>query len=127
MLVSFFLTGAVLAGIGISLISLFACKHFYRLRIEQELTDLLGREQYQFTIIDVRDSQDFEQSHIERARNMPFSRTSDFFPSENMFERIIVFGPSDKAARAAARRISMNGYFNVSSYGAYRHWKGSKS
>lgn len=99
----------------------------HRRHVERELLELITQNQYQFTVLDVRDSKEFHRGHVLTASNIPFSQPKKYFPSENMFERIFVFGPNHRKAWLTARRLSKDGYFNVTYYGAYHHWKGPKS
>ena len=96
-----------------------------RRRIGREVGDLIAQDQCRYMILDVREENEFIQKHIADSLNIPFSRINGCFPTENMFERIIVFGPSRRKARTVSRRLDRNGYFNVTHFGAFRSWRGA--
>ncbi len=99
-------------------------QHFHRLNVEQELIRLLEKNEYQFTIIDVRDPIDFKTEHVPASLNNPYPLPQRFFPAENLFEKIFVFGPNQRTVQRSAKQLGENGYYNVTYYGAYHHWRG---
>ena len=96
-----------------------------RRRVGREVGSLITQDQCRYIILDVREENEFVKKHVAASRNIPFSRSGGCFPSENMFERIIVFGPTDRKARIISRRLDRTGYFNVTHFGAFRNWRGA--
>ncbi len=90
----------------------------------REITELIGQDQYEYTIIDVRERDDFSRSHMPAAKNIPHNTFDGGLPTENMFEKIFVYGPNGRIARRIARTLDRTGYFNVTCCGAFRGWKG---
>jgi|GEM_PF-1417656 len=95
-----------------------------RIRTRNELLELIGQDQYAYVILDVRTEEEFRRGRIPSAMNIPFDAARERFPSENMFERIYVYGPNRRRAGSVARFLYRNGYFNVTNYGGFRGWKG---
>ena len=96
-----------------------------RRRVGREVGSLITQDQCRYIILDVREENEFVKKHVAASRNIPFSRSGGCFPSENMFERIIVFGPTERKARIISRRLDRTGYFNVTHFGAFRNWRGA--
>lgn len=90
----------------------------------RELEYLLGQNLCEFTLIDIRTSGEYSSGHIPGALNVPVGECGDCLPSENMFQKIFVYGRSRRSAQKAAKILDENGYFNVTCYGAFRNWKG---
>ena len=85
---------------------------------------LISQDQYEYTILDIRNEGHFAEGHIPHAVNVPFEQINDRLPTENMFQQIYVYGQNRRKVRKAVRILDKSGYFNVTSYGAYRGWKG---
>jgi len=96
----------------------------YRLLVGRELKYLISQNQYDYTIIDLRRPEEFTRGHIPNALNIPYQQCLGYMPTENMFEKIYIYGRDRRSARKAARNLSSTGYFNVKYYGALRGWKG---
>ena len=121
------LTFAVLLGGVLSILcsTLMFGEMLRRRRIGREVGSLIKQDQCRYVILDVREENEFVEKHVAASRNIPFSRSGGCFPSENMFERIIVFGPTYRKARMISRRLDRTGYFNVTHFGAFRNWRGA--
>jgi len=90
----------------------------------RELTYLLGQDSFEYILIDIRKNRDFEKGHIPGAANVPYPDCLKYLPTENMFEKIYIYGKSRYRAREVAKNLNKTGYFNVSYFGAFRAWKG---
>jgi len=96
----------------------------HRIRRNRELIYLLGQENFEYILIDIRRVEDYEKEHIPGAFNVPYPESLNYLPSENMFERIYVYGQNRCRTREVVREMSDTGYFNVSYVGIFREWKG---
>ncbi len=96
----------------------------HRVLAGRELLYLTGQDSFEFILIDVRKTRDFERGHIPNAMNVPFPGCMEYLPTENMFEKIYIYGTSRHQARLVAIKLGITGYFNVSYFGAFRQWKG---
>ena len=86
---------------------------------------LTGQDQFKYILIDIRESCDYEKGHIPTAMNVPYPGCLEYLPTENMFEKIYIYGISRRRSRIVANRLDTTGYFNVSYFGAFRSWRGS--
>lgn len=84
---------------------------------------MLGQDQYEYILLDVRSLEAYEKDHLVPAVNVPFSDIESYMPCENMFEKIYVYGFNGRTARRAANILSLAGYFNVIAHGSYRSIK----
>ena len=117
---------AVAAAAGLFFLMLSASAAWLRrkVRLDREISGLLSQDQYEYTILDVRRNTDFTKSHVPASRNIPYDEFDGGLPTENMFEKIFVYGPNRRIARKVARTLDRTGYFNVTCYGSFRGWKG---
>lgn len=119
-----FLTGAATAAVLLIFIILLGYRIRHRFRIEKEIMYLIGQDQYEYILIDIRTPDAFAAGHIPNARNVPYEKCVTYLPTENMFEKIYVYGRSSRGARIIAKMLDTTGYFNVTYYGSFRSWKG---
>jgi rhodanese-related sulfurtransferase len=119
-----FLTGAATAAVLLIIILLLFYRIRHRLRISREMMYLLSQDQYEYLFIDIRSREEFAKGHIPNALNIPYVECSDLLPTENMFEKIYVYGKTRRKARIIAAVLDTTGYFNVAFFGAFRGWKG---
>ncbi len=91
----------------------------------QFLKRLIETQDTEYCLVDSRDVKDFEKSHIETARNVPYYSIEGNLPSENLFTIMIVYGYTKRSSLKAAEVLSELGYFNVVAFGAYSKWKNS--
>lgn len=103
---------------------LFVIRIRHRVLAGRELLYLTGQDSFEYILIDVRKTRDFERGHIPNAINVPFPGCMEYLPTENMFEKIYIYGTSRHQARLVALKLGNTGYFNVSYFGAFRQWKG---
>jgi rhodanese-related sulfurtransferase len=96
----------------------------YRVQVGRELHYLIGQKQFDYTIIDIRGGNEFVRGHIPNALNIPYQQCLGYMPTENMFEKIFVYGRNRRSARRAALSLSSTGYFSVKYFGPFRCWKG---
>ena len=96
----------------------------HRILTGREMLHLIGQSQYEYILIDIRSSREYETGHILNAQNVPFPECPGYMPTENMFEKIFVYGQSRRSARIVAKMLDETGYFNVTFYGAFRGWRG---
>ncbi|RKX75616.1 MAG: hypothetical protein DRP70_07925 [Spirochaetes bacterium] len=106
----------------IIIISVVRIRH--RVLAGRELLYLTGQDSFEYILIDVRRTRDYKKGHIPNALNVPFPGCMECLPTENMFEKIYIYGKSRHQARLVARKLGNTGYFNVSYFGAFRQWKG---
>ncbi len=106
----------------IMILSVVRIRH--RILAGRELLYLTGQDSFEYILIDIRGVQDYEEGHIPNALNVPFPECMDYFPTDNMFEKIYIYGKSRYQAQLVARKMGITGYFNVSYFGAFRQWKG---
>ena len=121
----FFITAAASA-LATVLVMLLVRWILYRIRTGRKLAELIGQDQFEYIIVDVRSASEYETSRITGARNLPAATLDGNLPTEKMFEPIYVYGRSWRQARRAARFLDETGYFNVTCYGGFRGWKGPK-
>ena len=81
----------------------------HRILTGREMLHLIGQSQYEY---------------ILNAQNVPFPECPGYMPTENMFEKIFVYGQSRRSAQIVAKMLDETGYFNVTFYGAFRGWRG---
>jgi len=96
----------------------------HRVLVERELMYLIGQDSFEYILIDIRGSQDYERAHIPSAFNVPYPNCLEYLPTENMFKKIYIYGRNRYQSRVTAKKMSITGYFNVSWFGAFREWKG---
>lgn len=121
-----FILGALFFGILIISIyfSLFSKKKIINYRKKDQLARLISQQNFDFLLIDVRDEESYEKSHIPSAVNIPYERLLKSLPVENMFLTIIVYGDKGKLSRKAVDFLSDSGYFNVTCFGSLSRWRG---
>jgi rhodanese-related sulfurtransferase len=90
----------------------------------RELDYLIRQDDFEYILIDIRKNRDYMKGHIPNALNVPYPDAQGFLPTENMFEKIYIYGENLRQARSVARQMGITGYFNVSYFGAFRKWKG---
>lgn len=117
-------TGIATVPILILIILLLVTRIRHRFLVRKVLLYLIGQDQYEYILIDIRGSREFNRGHIPNAQNVPFAECPGYLPTENMFEKIIVYGRSRRRARMVAKMLDKTGYFNVSFYGSFRSWNG---
>ncbi len=96
----------------------------HRILAGRELLYLTGQDSFEYILIDVRKTLEYKKGHIPNAMNVPFPGCMEYLPTENMFEKIYIYGESRYQARLVARKMGITGYFNVSYFGAFKQWKG---
>lgn len=96
----------------------------HRVLAGRELIYLLGQYHFEYILIDIRRNQDFIKGHIPNALNVPYPDCLNYLPTENMFEKIYIYGNTRRQARNTAKTLGITGYFNVSYFGAFRSWRG---
>jgi rhodanese-related sulfurtransferase len=119
-----FYTGAATATVLLILTLLIYYRIRHLIRTGRELSYLIGQDQFEYTLIDVGSPEDFARGHIPSARNVPYQECTGFFPTENMFEKIYVYGRNRRKARIVAKMLDTTGYFSVTLYGTFRSWRG---
>ena len=121
-----FIFGALFSGIILITLyfSLFGKKKIINYRRNDQLFRLISQENFEFLLLDIRDKEEFAESHIPRAKNIPYEKLISSLPIENMFLTIIVYGANRKKNRMAAEHLSDMGYFNVTCFGSITRWKG---
>ena len=97
-----------------------------RRKVGDELIELISQNQYEYTVLDVRSREKYLKSHVDTALNVPYPESKNYYPTENMCERIIIYGSNDYVARSTARALSRNGYFNITHLGTYKYWENLK-
>lgn len=93
-------------------------------RKRERLKHLISQKDFEYLLIDIRSSRDYEKGHIPTAVSIPYETLLTSLPVENMFLTIIVYGDKGKTTNEATRYLSKNGYFNVTSFGAFSRWDG---
>lgn len=74
-------------------------------------------------IIDVREPDEYSQSHIENAYNVPYTSITDISKLDiNLDSKIIVYCQSGNRSRMAANRLIEMGYTNVYDMGGIIYW-----
>lgn len=74
-------------------------------------------------IIDVREPDEYSQSHIENAYNVPYTSITDISKLNiNLDSKIIVYCQSGNRSRMAANRLIEMGYTNVYDMGGIIYW-----
>ncbi len=116
--------GVVSISILLVIILLLVSRIRHRILTGRELLYLLDQDQYEYILIDIRSKCEFEKGHIRNALNVPLPECPGYLPTENMFEKIYVYGRSRRSARNVAKMLDKTGYFNVTFYGAFCGWKG---
>jgi rhodanese-related sulfurtransferase len=121
-----FTLGALFSGILLITIyfTLFSKKKIINYKRKDQLARLISQQNFEFLLIDIRDEEDYNFSHIPTAVNIPYKKLISSLPVENMFLTIIVYGGSRKISRIATDSLSDSGYFNVTSFGSLSRWKG---
>lgn len=118
----------ITAAIALPVLLMFTLMMIGRLRSRRHLvltvSALICQQQYEYTILDIRNEGHFAEGHIPHAVNVPFEQIKDRLPTENMFQQIYVYGSNRWKVRQAVGILDRSGYFNVTPYGAYRSWKG---
>ena len=104
--------------------TLFSRRKIINYRRNDHLERLISQKDFEFLLIDLRSVEEYEKSHIPTAVSIPFEELILSLPVENMFLTIIVYGGRGKVSHTAAEYLSSNGYFNVTSFGAFSRWKG---
>lgn len=91
-----------------------------------EAEDLIRTEKC--VIVDTRSAEEYEQSHIKNAVNIPFASLQNMGPEELPDTKtvILIYGETDELSEAAAERLSLLGYSNVYLFGGYDSWKGER-
>jgi len=95
-----------------------------RKRLNLEVYNIINQNQYEYVIVDSRNQNDYLKAHIPGAVNIPEKQIKNNLPTENMFEKIYVYGYSYLSSGRAADELSRCGYFNVVSFGSFKKWKG---
>ena len=114
-------TSVLLSGL---LIAWIVPQHSRRRHARRDLLWLVGQDQYEYTVLDLRPPGEFAAGHIPQAINVSPDHILSYLPTENMFERIYTCGRTASMAKRASRILGRTGYFNVESVGAFRHWRG---
>ncbi len=94
------------------------------LKKRDNLLKLISQKDFDYLLIDIRDSSQYQRFHIPTAVNIPYRELSEIFPVENMFMKIIIYGDNNSKSKKSAETLSMRGYFNVESFGSIDYWKG---
>jgi len=121
-----FLFGALFSGIVLLTFyfTLFSKRKIINYKRKDQLVRLITQENFEFLLIDIRDEEEYVNSHIPGAVNIPYKNLISSLPVENMFLTIIVYGANRKNPRIATEYLSNSGYFNVTSFGSMARWKG---
>lgn len=78
-----------------------------------------------FHLIDVRTGKEFREGHIAGAKNIPQEKIPSGMKKKiKKNSLIIVYCHSGSRASLARRKLLLNGYSNVVSFGSIRRWKG---
>ncbi len=97
------------------------------LGLNRSLQDLIGQDQFEYYLVDVRSEGEFRKGHIPTAVNVPFGKLNTFLPTDNLFINIVVYGRSLRQSAKAAAILGDSGYFNVTSFGPMFKWRGPVS
>ncbi|MBJ8325342.1 rhodanese-like domain-containing protein [Streptococcus pacificus] len=85
-----------------------------------ELADILASKTVQ--LIDVRTPEEFKQSHISKARNVPLSQINSFVGPKD--KTVYVICQSGMRSKKAANHLSKKGYKVVNVRGGMSQWQG---
>ena len=78
-----------------------------------------------FHLIDVRTGKEFRTGHIAGAKNIPQEKIPSGMKKKIKKDSlIVVYCHSGSRASLAKRKLMLNGYSNVTSFGGIRRWKG---
>jgi len=107
-----------------------ASRHFAsKLSVETDPSDVmldLQRGQTGFIIVDVRNADDFEESHVEGAISFPYRQINAETVTRLPKDKLIVtycWGPGCNASTKAALRLSSLGYRVKEMIGGLEYWK----
>lgn len=103
---------------------LFTRRRVIDYRDPVRLSRLINQNDFEYLLIDARNSDKFAVSRIPTAVNIPYEKLIESLPVENMFLTIIVYGDSSRQVSRAADYLCESGYFNVTAFGAMTRWKG---
>ena len=110
----------VLAVFTFVILVLFFVRQYSKHRSKfRELAYMLSQTHYEYILLDLRSQNEYEKGHCPGARNIAFEKLSTYMPTENMFEKIFVYGRNASQARRACGILGSAGYFNVKSFGSY--------
>ena len=92
----------------------------------KEAEDLIKTEQC--IIVDTRDPEEYDASHVKDAVSIPYERIKDTGPAElpDLQAVILVYGETAAQSEAAAERLSLLGYKNVYIFGGFDSWEGER-
>ncbi|MCU9533764.1 rhodanese-like domain-containing protein [Streptococcus sp. CSL10205-OR2] len=85
-----------------------------------ELENLLASKNIQ--LIDVRTPEEFKQSHISKARNVPLSQINSFVAPKD--KKVYVICQSGMRSKKAAHHLTKKGYQVINVRGGMSQWQG---
>lgn len=91
----------------------------------QELADWLIRDRRDFTLVDIRETADFEAGHIEGARHIPLA---GLFSEQSLADlpaarRIVVYSNGSAHAAQAALLLRLTGRDALALLGGFNYWQ----
>lgn len=98
-------------------------KPYERLTVEEAATYMSYEEMY--TLVDVRQPEDFQNGHLEDAVNIPYDRLvrDAALSLKDQGETIYVYGKDEEESCYAAQKLSDMGYTGVAEIGSYSDWE----
>lgn len=95
---------------------------FEQLTVEEAL-QYMSYEQ-NFVIVDVRDPEEYEAAHLDKAVNLPYDRVVRDAETQlpDIEETIYVYGEDEEQPQAAAQKLSDMGFTSVAVIGSYSDW-----
>ncbi len=97
---------------------------FGKVMSHEEALDLMKNDK-DVIVIDVRETNEFKQGHIEGAKNLPMSRidyTAEAILTEKD-KKILVYCYSGARSRTACNILKTLGYSDVNDFGGIMRWK----
>jgi len=89
------------------------------------LYQLVSKQMEKYVLVDVRTKEEYLQSHIPTAVNIPYYVIGQSLPATDRSSLIIVYCSSGVRSAAAKTALDKLGYTNVVDFGAMSRWKGA--
>ena len=92
--------------------------------VRKTLCEKLEQEGYGYVILDVREQDEFDESHIPGAILIPHGQIKELAPSmlPDKDQLILVYCRSGRRSKIAAEALEEMGYTNIKEFGGINDW-----